>query len=251
MSALKNETVLYDVKDGIATITMNRPHVKNAINLSMHEELYGAFEEAANDDDVLVILLTGKDSSFSSGADIKSIPVDQLATFDHGEYLRDTYNRLILLLEEINKPTIAHINGIAVGAGLSIALACDFRVAEQDAKLALSFFGIGLTPDAGASYFLPRIVGLGKALEISMGDLFSAEEALRNGLIHQIGNVSSLTTRLKQVPFPAYWWMKHNMKAGFHHSLKEVLELEVQGQRDAGNSKSHQQAISAFINKMK
>ncbi|MBU9724299.1 MULTISPECIES: enoyl-CoA hydratase/isomerase family protein [Bacillaceae] len=247
MSESNKNTVLYEENDGVAVIRLNRPHVKNAINKEMHRDLYDAFDRARKADDVKVILLTGQENSFSSGADIKSIPIDEMESFDHGEYLRDTYNKLILLIDSIEKPVVAHLNGTAVGAGLSIALACDYRVASDDAKLALSFFGIGLTPDAGASYFLPRLVGLSKAMEIALGGPLSAKEALEVGLIHRIGDPNPLVESLKQAPAPAFAWMKKNMKAGCHLPLDQVLELEVEGQRQAGKSKAHFMAVSKFI----
>ena len=245
--SLKNETVLYHMENNVATITMNRPRVKNAINVEMHEELYEAFQEARRDNDVKVIVLTGTEGSFSSGADLKSIPVEELDQFDYGDYLEKTYNRLVILIDEIEKPVVAYINGTAVGAGLSLALACDFRVAEHDAKLALSFLQMGLTPDAGASYFLPRLVGLSKALEISLGEPLFAEEAYRIGLIQQIGGPKELVEKLKLSPSPAFSWMKKNMKAGYHGSLKKVLEAEVEGQRASGKSEDHHNAIMRFL----
>lgn len=242
------KTVLYSVEDTVATIQMNRPHVKNALNENMLHELYAAFQEANKDDKIAVIALTGTDKAFSSGADLKSIPVHQLADFDHGEYLSKHYNPLILLINESHKPTIACINGVAVGAGLSLALACDFRVAADDAVFALSFLNIGLIPDAGTSYFLPRLVGLGKALELGLGDKLTTAEALRIGLIHQRGDGKALIDSLKKLPYPAYSWMKANMKAGTQLSLCEVMQLEVEGQRKAGASTYHRQAILQFLN---
>jgi 2-(1,2-epoxy-1,2-dihydrophenyl)acetyl-CoA isomerase len=245
------KTVKYDVKDGIATIMMNRPEVKNAINEEMHKDLYEAFQEARRDNNVQVIVLTGTEGAFSSGADLKSIPVKEMETFDHGEYLERTYNQLLLLIDEIDKPTLAYMNGTAVGAGLSLALACDFRFASTDAKIALSFLHIGLTPDAGASYFLPRLVGMGKAIELGLGGSISPEEALKIGLINQIGDPAQFVQALKQAPHPAYGWMKKNMKAGMDSSLREVLDAEVEGQRAAGKSKAHLQAVMAFLNRAK
>lgn len=247
--SLKQITVLYDVQDGVATITMNRPRVKNAINTEMHVELYEAFQTAQRAEDVKVILLTGTEGSFSSGADLKSIPVKEMETFDYGEYLESTYNKLVLLMDDIEKPTVAHLNGTAVGAGLSLALACDFRFADPGAKIALSFLHIGLTPDAGASYFLPRIVGYGKALELALGDTIDADEALRIGLVQQIGNPLEFVHSLKRVPMPAYSSMKQNMKVGTTLPLREVLDAEVTGQRAAGKSKDHHRAIQAFLNR--
>ncbi|RKL67947.1 enoyl-CoA hydratase [Salipaludibacillus neizhouensis] len=245
--SLKQTTVLYNVQDGVATITMNRPHVKNAINTEMHEELYEAFLAARKDGDVKVILLTGIEGSFSSGADLKSIPVKEMKSFDYGAYLESTYNKLIMLIDSIEKPTVAHMNGTAVGAGLSLALACDFRFADPGIKIALSFLHIGLTPDAGASYFLPRIIGFAKALELALGDTIDSEEALRIGLIQDIGHPEKLIHALTRVPMPAYSSMKQNMKAGTVLPLRQVLDAEVTAQRAAGKSKDHHRAIQAFL----
>lgn len=147
---LAQNTIRYEVAEKIATITLHRPHVKNALNNDMHTELFAAFKEADRDPQVAVIVLQGSEGAFSAGADLKSVPLENHDDFNYGHSLRDTYNRLILTIAGMNKPTIAYLNGIAVGAGLSIALACDFRVAAPEAKLALSFIRIGLVPDAGA-----------------------------------------------------------------------------------------------------
>ncbi len=241
------QTLRYEVRNGVGTITLNRPEVKNALNEKMHDELYECLQDARSHESIRAIVLTGTDSAFSSGADLKSIPVASMEHFDHGEYLERTYNRLIKLMDAINKPTLAYLNGTAVGAGLSIALACDYRVADRDAKLALSFMKIGLIPDAGASYFLPRLVGLSKALELALGDSVSAEEAYRIGLIHHIGKPDSLINVLKQAPPTAYANMKNNMKCGLNLSLDEVLEEERKGQQQAGKSEEHLLAIKQFL----
>ncbi|MFA9556438.1 enoyl-CoA hydratase/isomerase family protein [Evansella sp. AB-rgal1] len=245
--SLKQNTVLYNVEDRVATIRMNRPSVKNAINLEMHEELYAAFKMAKSDHDVQVIVLTGAGDAFSSGADIKSIPLDDLEQFDHGSYLEKTYNSLILLIDQIEKPVVAYINGIAVGAGLSLALACDFRIADEQSAFALSFLQIGLIPDAGASYYLPRLVGLGKALELSLGKKISAKEAVEIGLVNKVGDPSTFIQNLKRLPYPAYYYMKRNMKAGFESTLRVTLDMEVEGQRVSGKSAFHKQAVMKFV----
>ncbi|PSL45874.1 enoyl-CoA hydratase [Salsuginibacillus halophilus] len=244
---LEQNTVKYEVSEGTARIVMNRPEVKNALNLEMHEELRAAFTEASSDEDVRVIVLEGAGDAFSAGADLKSVAHEDTESIDYGHYLRETYNRLILLITEIQKPIVAHLNGTAVGAGLSIALACDFRVASYDAKLALSFMKIGLVPDAGASYFLPRLVGLGKAMELALGGTISAEEAYRINLITKIGAPDELIETLHAMPGQAYGMMKQNMKEGFEKNLAEVLEMEVSAQSQAGASVEHQQALNHFL----
>ncbi|MFB5663257.1 enoyl-CoA hydratase/isomerase family protein [Alteribacillus sp. HJP-4] len=248
---MKQTTVLYEKKDGIARITLNRPEVKNALNHAMHEELFQCFHEAEQDKEVEVIVLQGSGDSFCAGADLKSIPLEDMDNFEYGLYLRDTYNRLILLIDSIEKPTVAYLNGIAVGAGLSIALACDYRVAEQNAKMALSFLKIGLVPDAGASYFLPRLVGLGKAAEMGLGNTITAEEAYRINLITSIGNPDELAEDLVKVPSKAFGLMMRNMKKGSEKSLAEVLEMEVSAQTAAGQTEEHKQAIKRFVDKRK
>ena len=248
---MAEQVVIYEVENGIATIKINRPRVKNAINEDVHVALYDFFEKAKLDDTVKVIVFTGVEDSFSSGADLKSFPTDKAEQINLGEHLDRSYNRLLRLMETIDKPTVAYINGTAVGAGLSLALACDFRVAKSGAKLAVSFLHIGLVPDAGATYFLPRLVGLGKALEISLGESFTSDEGAKIGLIHRIGEPGPFAQALKRVPQPAYALMKKNMKASFHSTFEESLQLEIDGQREAGYSDIHQYLVAQFFEKRK
>lgn len=246
---MSESIILYAVDNRTATITLNRPQVKNALNKDLHVALYDAFEEAKNDQNVSVIVLQGSNNAFCAGADLKSIPVEEMNSFDYGDYLDETYNRLIRQMVSIEKPIVAYINGIAVGAGLSIALACDYRIAEADAKLGLGFLKIGLVPDAGASYFLPRLVGLGKANELALGNLISAEEAYRIHLIHNIGHLDELVQQLLAMPQKAFGLMKQNFRASFEHDLEEVLQMEVAAQRQAGETKEHKQAIQQFLSR--
>ncbi|MFB4161567.1 enoyl-CoA hydratase/isomerase family protein [Geomicrobium sp. JSM 1781026] len=246
---LAQNTIRYEVAEKIATITLHRPHVKNALNNEMHTELFAAFKEADRDPQVAVIVLQGSEGAFSAGADLKSVPLENHDDFNYGHSLRDTYNRLILTIAGMNKPTIAYLNGIAVGAGLSIALACDFRVAAPEAKLALSFIRIGLVPDAGASYFLPRLVGQAKAMELALGGTISAEEAYRINLVNQMGTPDDFARQLTEVPITAYGMMKRNMKESFESSLPHVLEQEVTAQTVAGKTREHMAAIQQFIKK--
>ncbi len=149
----------------------------------------------------------------------------------------------------INKPIVAHINGIAVGAGLSIALACDYRVADEQATVGLGFLKIGLVPDAGASFFLPRLVGLGKALELALGDMISANEAKQINLIHEIGSPDLLIKKLIKMPPKAFGLMKQTFRESFDQNLEQVLQKEVLAQRQAGKTPEHKQAIQHFLGK--
>ncbi|MDT8861893.1 enoyl-CoA hydratase/isomerase family protein [Alkalihalobacillus sp. MEB130] len=245
----KHIAVLYKVENQIATITMNRPEVKNALSKAMLNELYQSFENAQNDDLVKVIVLQGSQNAFSAGADLKSIPLEELETFDYGTFLEEQYNRLIRLIVSTEKPVLAYINGIAVGAGLSLALACDYRIATEDAKMGLGFLKIGLVPDAGASYFLPRLVGLSNSMELALGTIISAEKAERMNLINQIGDPAPFITSLTHLPPTAFSLMKQNFRQSFEHNLDDMLQMEVNAQRQAGETKEHKAAILQFLKK--
>ena len=246
---MTESVILYAVDKGIATITLNRPQVKNALNKELHVALYDAFWEAKNDHNVSVIVLQGSNHAFCAGADLKSIPIEEMHSFDYGKYLDETYNQLIRQMISIDKPIVANINGIAVGAGLSIALACDYRVAHSDAKMGLGFLKIGLVPDAGASYFLPRLVGLGKANELALGGLISADEAYRINLINSIGHLDELLVQLQNMPRKAFGLMKKNFRTSFELNLEDVLQMEVEAQRQAGETPEHKQAIQQFLSR--
>ncbi|GAF12744.1 enoyl-CoA hydratase [Bacillus sp. JCM 19046] len=246
---MNTEVVTLHVENDVATITLNRPEVKNALNQEAHEQLYDAFEEADERKDVKVIVLTGSGDAFCSGADLKAVDLNDIENFNYGRVLRETYNRLITLMSHIGKPIIASINGIAVGAGLSIALACDYRVANKEAVFGLGFLKIGLVPDAGASYFLPRLVGYPTALELALKDTFDVNEAKSIGLINSIGELDTYVERCKKLPPTAYRLMKENFRESFDHHLAEVLEREVTAQREASESKEHRMALAHFVNK--
>lgn len=132
-------TVLYEVRDGVGYVTMNRPQVINAFDEEMHRELLAALDDADEDERVRCIVLKGSGRGFSSGADLASVAAEDIASFDYGEYLDKTYNRLLLRMMDVAKPMVASIHGAAAGAGLSVALACDFRIAAASASLSLAF----------------------------------------------------------------------------------------------------------------
>lgn len=250
------ETVKYHVADQVATITISRPQTRNAIDLNVHRELYEAFRMAKEDSSVRCIVLTGEGTAFSSGADLKSVNVED-GTLHYGEYLKNTYNRLLRLMVSINKPIVAAINGVAAGAGLSLALACDFRVASSEARMSLAFIKIGLIPDAGAFFFLPRLVGLGKAMELaSLGTQISAAEAERIGLVNRVfsaerfaDEVAAYCHPLAHMPTAAFGKMKEIMHKSMDHDLDTVLGWEEEGQNFAGATADHREGVMAFLEK--
>jgi len=191
---MEYETILYEKEGKVATITLNRPETLNAWNMTMGEEVYAALDEVRKDDDVRVLIMTGADRGFSSGADLSAaggvgggppgITEGMVGSTMKGR--RGVWD-VAMAIPNLPKPVIAAVNGVAAGAGFSVALACDIRIASDKARFSQIFVKRGLIPDSGATYFLPRIVGLSKACELAFtGDIIDAAEAERIGLVSQV-----------------------------------------------------------------
>lgn len=243
---------------GILWLTMQRPEVLNALNDDLKLELTRAIHLAADDPQVRVVVLTGAGRGFSAGQDL----TDARALLEGGEpdlaqNLRSCYHPLVLAMHELEKPIVGMVNGVAAGAGLSLALACDLRLAATDTKLAVGFAGIGLMPDAGASFMLPRLVGLGRAFELAaMGEAIGAEEALRLGLVNRVvpaealaGTTLEVARRLAAAPTRALGLTKRAFRAAFEHDLATQLELEAALQRKAGRTADFREGLMAFAQK--
>ena len=251
------ETILFEKSGGVANVALNRPKKLNAFDLTMHEELYDALDKAASDDEVRSIVLRGERKGFSAGADLAGIVEGADGDPDLGEYLRGTYSRLVSRMVRIEKPIVAALHGPVYGAGVGIALACDLRVAAESAKFSVAFVKIGLMPDAGVSFFLPRVVGLGRAMEMSMlGDAVEAEEAYRIGLVNKVvpdgelaGETAALANRLAAMPTAALGKIKHSLYASFEGDLETALEREAEGQTFCGYTRDHKEGVAAFFEK--
>ncbi len=250
-------TVLYALEDGIATITLNRPDVYNAFNEQLHRDLREALRRAERDSAVRCIVLTGAGKAFCSGQDIKSVPLD--GTRSIGDSVRNNYNQLALRLRAIPKPIIAAVNGVAAGAGFSMALACDFRVAVEGARFVAAFANIGLVPDTGMTYFLPRLIGHARALELCMlGGTIDAATAYSYGMLNQVVSaeafpaaVRELAERLANGPATALSLMKRSFELSLNATLEQVLDYEAQAQQIAGSSAEYQEGVTAFREKRK
>lgn len=250
-------TLLVERGDGVTMITLNRPEVRNAFNLELHAELYDALGEAGVDTDARCIVLRGEGPGFSAGADLDAARGASPGEADYGEYLRSTYNRLILRIAEMQKPVVAALHGPVYGAGLGVALACDFRLAAAGSTFCMAFVKIGLIPDAGASFFLPRVVGLGRAMELAMlGDTIDAEHAHRIGLVNQIvadedlGTLTSqFTSQLAQAPTRALGTIKELLYKSFETDLAAMLKAEAAGQTAMGRTADHREGVTAFFQK--
>lgn len=251
------KAILYQVDNGIATITLNRPDVFNAFDDTQSYELQDALKLAKRDKEVRVIVLTGAGKAFCSGQDLKAIANAE------NRSLRDSldkrYNPIIKAMRSMPKPIIGRINGVAAGAGCSLALACDFVVASEYASFIEVFINVGLVLDSGSSYFLPRLVGSARAFEMStMGNKVKAEQALEWGMINRVAKADELDSVVDEVaqyyanaPTKAVALMKQMLNKSFHSDLGEMLEYEACCQEIAGNSADYKEGVSAFNEKRK
>jgi 2-(1,2-epoxy-1,2-dihydrophenyl)acetyl-CoA isomerase len=251
------ETVLYDEDNGVANIALNRPEKLNAFDSALHDELYTALGDAADDEQIRCIVLRGEGRGFSAGADLAQVVREADGDPDLGEYLRATYSRLVKRMVGIEKPIVAALNGPVYGAGVGIALACDLRVAAQSAKFSVAFIRIGLMPDAGVTFLLPRVIGLGRAMQMSMlGDVVDAEEAYRIGLVNNVvaddslsEEARNLADRLAAMPTVALGRIKHSLYSSCERSVETALEAEAEGQTFCGYTQDHKEGVTAFFEK--
>jgi 2-(1,2-epoxy-1,2-dihydrophenyl)acetyl-CoA isomerase len=246
------------VSDGIATLTLNRPARLNALSTPIVDGLLEALPRLEADTAVGVIVLTGGGRAFCSGGDVKSMAEATPSPEIH-EAVRRLRSRMEVsrLLHEIGTPTIAMVNGVAAGAGLSLALACDLRIAAQSARFITAFAKIGFSGDFGGSYFLSKLVGAGKARELyyTSGEL-DAEQALALGVVNQMSPDDQLTEttmtvarRLAQGPRIALRLMKQNFNAAESGTLGQLLDLEARHQIETGQTEDHCEATNAFVQK--
>jgi 2-(1,2-epoxy-1,2-dihydrophenyl)acetyl-CoA isomerase len=253
----EQQPVLYELGKNVATITLNRPEVYNAFNEDLHRELMAALKQAERDAAARCIVLTGAGKAFCSGQDIKHIPLDDSAGL--AEAVRRLYNPLIQRLRSINKPIIAAVNGVAAGAGFSMALACDFRVAVDSARFIAAFANIGLVPDSGMTYFLPRLIGQARALELCMlGEGIDAPTAYSYGMLNRIAAadefpaaVQELATRLAGASPQALSLIKRAFDFAADAGLEQVLDYEAQAQQVAAANPDFAEGVTAFREKRK
>lgn len=251
------ECLLYEVKDGIATITLNRPDVFNAFNDQQSYDLQDALKQVARDASVRVVVLTGAGKAFCSGQDLKAIAGAEKRNL--ADSLEKRYNPIIRAMRNLPKPIICKLNGVAAGAGCSLALACDMIVASSAASLIEVFVNVGLVLDSGSSYFLPRLVGSAKAFELStLGSKVSAEEALNLGMVNKVvapeeldNAVAELAARFASGPTKAIGLMKKMLNKSFNSTLDEMLDYEAYCQRIAGDSADYKEGVTAFNEKRK
>ena len=247
--------IKYEVNQGVAAITLNRPEVYNALNDEITFELQDAFKWVAKDETVRVVVLTGEGKAFCSGQDLKAEPLGKKRSFM--DSLHKRYNPIVRAMRNLPKPIICRLNGVAAGAGCSLALACDMIIASEDAVLVEVFINIGLVPDSGSSYFLPRSVGLMKAFELcAMGSKVKAAEALTLGLVNKVVPANQLdlvvqecTDYFAKAPTRAIGIIKKMLNKSTVANLDEMLDYEAYCQEIAGSTQDHQEGVKAFLEK--
>src|SRR3989442_14596477 len=260
-----HETIIVEKTDSQGKITLNRPDQLNAINDKMGEEFHTALRDIEKDDRIRCLVITGAGRAFSAGEDISGLNeryAEGEDTGKHpslGDHLRKKYHPIILRMRGMEKPIVAQLNGIAAGSGASIALACDMRIASEEGGLKQAFIGVGLVPDSGSSYFLTKLIGPGRALELIMtGRTVGAKEAEALGLVHKVVPTAELDTTVDQLaqqlstgPTKALRLSKRITNRIGTLDLADPLEYEAQHQDIVGRTSDHLEAVRAFLEKRK
>ncbi len=248
-------TIIYEEKEKVAWIQLNRPNTLNSFTAQMNNEITNAVKKAAENDQIRCLIITGIGKAFSSGQDLSE--VDE--KMDHGQVLKDHYGPMIREIENCKKPIIAAVNGIAAGAGFSLALACDFRLLSEKASFLNAFIHVGLIPDSGNLYYLQQMLGYAKALELSiLGEKITAEQALDLQLANKVISKANWQEEVEQFalniadrPTKAISLIKECLKHATLTTFEDYLEKEAEGQRIAGLTQDHREGVNAFKEKRK
>ena len=244
-----------EIADGVATITLDRPDALNALTIPMKLELLAAFKSVGRDRSVRAVVLTGSGRAFCAGQDLKERLAPDAPPLT--EEVRERYNPIIRAMRDLDQPIVGAINGVAAGAGASLAFACDLRVAADTASFALAFGRIGLVPDSGATWFLPRLVGPAKAAELALlAEPLSATDAERFGLVARVVPASdvmsearAIAARLVSLAPRALALTKHALDRTWSRDLATALDDEAYLQGLAGATADHAEGIAAFVEK--
>ena len=248
------ETIIYQKENGLATIILNRPQSLNAFVPQMNQEVLDALKAGERDKEVRCFMITGAGRAFCAGQDLKGRTAEQKGSL--GASLREKYNPMIRQLRQMEKIVIAAVNGVAAGAGCNLALACDLRVASEEAQFIQSFVRVGLAPDSGGSFILPRLVGLSKAMELLLlGDTIDAKEAQRIGLVARVfaaaqfaESARDIGARLAEAP-RGIGLIKRAVNHANLPDLESDLEYEACLQEIAGRSSDYDEGVRAFLEK--
>ena len=251
---------LKEVTDqGVTTITLSRPDVLNSFNRRMAQELQRALAKAGGNASVRAVLLTGSGRGFCAGQDLGEATAGEPGSLDLGDVVRTSYAPMVLAIRELEKPVVCAVNGVAAGAGANLALACDIVIAAEDASFIQSFNKIGLVPDTGGTFFLPRLVGHARATALMfLGDKVPATKALEWGMIHDVvphtvllDTALALARQLATMPTRAFALTKQALNASWTNDLKSQVKVEEEMQRQAGRTADFIEGVRAFLEKRK
>ena len=252
---MPDSPLLYSFADGVATLTFNRPAVFNSVNKPVALALQQHLRECQANSAVRAVVLTGTGRAFCAGQDLAEITGPNAP--DVSEIVEKHYNPIILLIRELEKPVIAAVNGVAAGAGANLALACDIVVAKESAAFIQAFSKIGLVPDSGGTYFLPRLVGMQRASALMLtGDKVSAAEAVQMGMIYKAfadesfeEEVGQLARKMASLPTKGLAYTKHLLNRSYGNDVAQQLRAEGDYQLRAGQTTDYREGVTAFLEK--
>lgn len=253
------EPVLVSIEAGVQRITLNRPEKLNAFNPAVHKGLAEAMTRAESDAAIRCLLITGAGRGFCAGQDLTERDMKAVGPIDLGSGLETWYNPLVKRMRALPKPIVCAVNGVAAGAGANFALACDIVLAARSASFIKAFVKIGLVPDCGGSYFLPRLAGVQRAMALAMtGDRLPAEDAERYGIVWKtvdddklMAEAMKLATNLAAGPTHSLGLMKKAMYASAGNTLAAQLDMERDLQREIGKGEDYREGVAAFLEKRK
>lgn len=253
-----SQSITISIVNKVATLTFQRPEVFNSFNREMALTLQKHLSNCEKDDSVRAIVITGSGKAFCAGQDLKEVTTPELNP-GFKKILEEHYNPIITLIRSINKPIVAAVNGVAAGAGANIALACDIVVVSEKASFIQAFSKIGLVPDSGGTFFLPRLIGFQKASALMLlGDKVSAQEALELGMVYKVFTSEAFETEsgklaehLAAMPTKALGMTKQLLNASMTNDLKTQLAMESKFQIEAAQSEDYEEGVAAFVEKRK
>lgn len=251
--------IRYETEQGVATITLSRPDVLNSFNWRMAQDLQRGLASAGSDSAVRAVLLTGAGRGFCAGQDLAEATQGSLGSIDLGDVVKTSYTPIVRAIRELEKPVVCAVNGVAAGAGANLAFACDIVVAAEDASFIQSFSKIGLVPDTGGTFFLPRIVGPARATALMfLAEKITAKKALEWGMIWDVvpstvlvDTATALARQLATMPTRGLALTKKLINASLSNDLQAQLALEEEMQRQAGRTADFKEGVAAFLEKRK
>lgn len=251
------QTLQYEINDGIAIIRFNRPEVFNSFNREMSLGFQELLDQCAQDENVRAIYLTGNGKAFCAGQDLAEVTASDAPFIE--KIVAEHYNPIVRRIREIEKPVICAVNGVAAGAGTNIALACDITVAVETASFIQAFSKIGLIPDSGGTFFLPKLIGFQKASALMMlGDKVSASDAEKLGMLYKVFNAEDfeeasmkIASTISKMPTKGLVYTKQLLNAGITNNLNDQLDQEEKYQSMAGKTADYKEGVQAFMEKRK